>query len=155
MSSAQAEGRSWWLDTLADTVTGVAASWHLTVGHPFEPGGQTAWVAPVRSAQGQELVLKVGWPHHEAMHEAEGLQAWDGDGAIRVVRGHPFRRLQDMCDLWAAAYEQCYWPPTCIRATSCLPLPADHVVQWLFARCVIESPSRPELFDVARRIAPR
>ena len=29
-------------------------------------------------------MLKVGWPHPEAAHEAEGLRAWDGAGASRV-----------------------------------------------------------------------
>ena len=34
--------------------------WSLTAGEPFQPGGQTAWVAPVRAADGAEFVLKLG-----------------------------------------------------------------------------------------------
>jgi streptomycin 6-kinase len=61
-----------------------AERWSLTVGDPFQPGGQTAWVAPVRDASGADRVLKVVWPHPEAEHEAEGLLAWDGNGAVRL-----------------------------------------------------------------------
>ena len=52
------------------------------MGAPFEPGGQTAWVAPVRDRAGRELVLKVGWRHLEAEHEPDGLRAWRGQGAV-------------------------------------------------------------------------
>jgi streptomycin 6-kinase len=82
--TAQAEGRSGWLATLPQTVADMAARWSLTIGVPFEPGGTTAWVAPVTHASGVELVLKVCWRHTEARDEAEGLQVWDGDGAVRV-----------------------------------------------------------------------
>jgi streptomycin 6-kinase len=51
---------------------------------PFQPGGQTAWVAPVRDADGAQRVLKVGWRHTEALQEAEGLQAWAGHGAVHL-----------------------------------------------------------------------
>jgi streptomycin 6-kinase len=61
-----------------------ADRWSLTVGDPFQPGGRTAWVAPVRDSSGGDLVLKVAWPHPEAEHEAEGLVAWDGSGAVRL-----------------------------------------------------------------------
>ena len=55
------------------------------------PGGQSAWVAPVRMASGDEAVLKVGWPHFEAEHELEGLQLWQGDGAVQVFAGEVFQ----------------------------------------------------------------
>jgi len=54
----------------------LARAWSLTVRVPFEPGGQTAWVAPVRDRAGAERVLKVGWRHPEAEHEADGLRAY-------------------------------------------------------------------------------
>ena len=34
--------------------------WSLTVGEPFQAGGQTAWVAPARDASDAGLVLKIG-----------------------------------------------------------------------------------------------
>src|SRR5205085_158931 len=71
-------GRRAWLAGLAETVSELAQRWSLEVGAPFEPGGQTAWVAPVRDAAGRDLVLKVGWAHYEAEQEADGLRAWRG-----------------------------------------------------------------------------
>jgi hypothetical protein len=79
VAAAEAEGRT----TLPATVARLAGAWSLTVGAPFQPGGQTAWVAPVRNRAGAELVLKVAWAHPEAEHEAAGLRAWVGDGAVR------------------------------------------------------------------------
>ncbi|MGH3751406.1 MAG: hypothetical protein ACRDRP_01715 [Pseudonocardiaceae bacterium] len=49
--------------------------WSLDVGRPFQPGGETAWVAPARNAAGEHVVLKVGWLHDDAVHEADGLRA--------------------------------------------------------------------------------
>ncbi len=64
--------------------------WPLTVGEPFQPGGQTAWVGPARDASGAGLVLKIGWPHADAAHEADGLRAWAGNGAVRLQAAHDF-----------------------------------------------------------------
>jgi hypothetical protein len=47
----------------------------LRLGPPCQPGGATAWVAPARTAAGNRVVLKVGWWHDEAAHEADGLRA--------------------------------------------------------------------------------
>jgi streptomycin 6-kinase len=82
--AAESEGRSAWLATLPPTILMLAERWSLTVGAPFQPGGRTAWVAPVRDAEGRDLVLKVGWRHPEALHEAAGLRVWDGRGAVRL-----------------------------------------------------------------------
>src|SRR5437773_1069880 len=90
--AAQEDRRQPWLATLPGTVAAVAERWSLTVGAPFQPGGQTAWVAPVRDAAGTEMVLKVGWRHSEALHEAAGLRAWDGRGAVRL---HAAEELDD------------------------------------------------------------
>ncbi len=74
-----------WLARLPDVVIEVAGRWGLRLGEPYQPGGQTAWVAPVRATDGRSLVLKVGWRHHEADHEADGLRAWGGHGAVQLV----------------------------------------------------------------------
>ncbi|MGI8751176.1 MAG: aminoglycoside phosphotransferase family protein [Acidimicrobiales bacterium] len=58
-------------------------AWSIHVGEPFQPGGQTAWVAPATRHR-EDLVLKVLWRHPEAEHEADGLRIWDGDGAVRL-----------------------------------------------------------------------
>jgi streptomycin 6-kinase len=73
-----------WLAELPDAVDEVATRWGLAVGAPFGPGGQTAWVAPVQDRRGRDLVLKVGWTHHEAEQEADGLRAWRGRGTVLI-----------------------------------------------------------------------
>lgn len=82
VEAAQRYGRTDWLATLPQTVAEMALTWGLTLGEPFRPGGQTAWVAPARDATGAERVLKVAWQHREAMHEAAGLRVWAGNGAV-------------------------------------------------------------------------
>jgi streptomycin 6-kinase len=72
-----------WLEALPGLVVDLADRWRLELGEPYVPGGQCAWVAPARSSTGEELVLKVGWRHREAEHEADALRFWDGDGAVR------------------------------------------------------------------------
>jgi streptomycin 6-kinase len=76
--------RDAWLAALPDLVDEFAGRWSLEVGPPYQPGGRCAWVAQVRDHAGRDLVLKLAWRHDEALHEAEGLRAWDGDGAVRL-----------------------------------------------------------------------
>ncbi|HXQ18702.1 MAG TPA: aminoglycoside phosphotransferase family protein [Acidimicrobiales bacterium] len=83
--AAENEGLQEWLGTLPATLRGLENRWSLTVGAPFQPGGQTAWVAPARDQVGDDLVLKLAWPHPEAAHEAAGLREWDGVGAVRLL----------------------------------------------------------------------
>ncbi|MDQ3767831.1 MAG: aminoglycoside phosphotransferase family protein [Actinomycetota bacterium] len=73
-----------WMVALPRIVDDLARRWSLDVGRPFQPGGVASWVAPARNAAGEPLVLKLGWAHDEALHEAEGLVAWDGCGAVRL-----------------------------------------------------------------------
>ncbi len=94
-------GRQEWLATLSSTIEELGRLWSLVVGAPFQPGGQTAWVAPARDARGNELVLKVAWRHWEAAHEADGLRQWDGAGAVRL-HAH-----EDLHDTVALLLERC------------------------------------------------
>jgi streptomycin 6-kinase len=73
-----------WIAALPSVVTALAERWSLRLGQPFEPGGQTAWVAPAQNDAGDDLVLKVAWRHTEAAHEADGLRYWAGQGAVRL-----------------------------------------------------------------------
>lgn len=82
-------------------VASVAAEWGLELGDPYEPGGQCAWVAPARDPTGRDLVLKVGWRHREAEHEADALRFWDGDGAIRCFGA------RTLADTTALLLERC------------------------------------------------
>jgi len=74
--------RAAWLDALPRLVAEFAGRWSLELGPPYQPGGRCAWVAPARDRAGQHLVLKVAWLHDEAVHEADALRAWAGDGAV-------------------------------------------------------------------------
>lgn len=268
-----------WAEALPDAITTMAGRWRLQLGSPFEPGGQCAWVAPARSATGEDLVLKLGWRHDEALHEADALQLWHGAGAVwlrevdtfdhttamllercmpgtplrrldepaqdrviaRLLRQlwvapperHPFRPLAAMCQRWADQFERrlsrastgldlgiaraaltvlrelpgsaaehvvlctdlhaenvlaatrdpwlvidpkpyvgdpSYDPVqhllNCERRLAAdaaglarhladlLDLPPERVRLWLFARCAQEALDRPELGDIAARLAP-
>src|SRR6266568_3955336 len=147
-------GRGQWEAELPRVVDGLARRWSLRLGEPFA-GGSASWVAPARTTAGDLVVLKVGWPHDEALHEADGLRVWDGRGTVRLLAadvsgrasvllteacepgttlaaalpadeqdmvvagllrrlwiepgaGHPFRPLREMCEKWAAEFEQDY-----------------------------------------------
>ena len=102
VDSARSDGRLAWLATVPDTVRAVARRWDLEVGEPFLPGGRTAWVAPARSPDRADLVLKIAWRHPEAEHEADGLRAWNGQGAVRLhaadeVDAHTIALLLERC----------------------------------------------------------
>jgi hypothetical protein len=60
-----------WLAALPDVVAEIASEWQLELGDPYIPGGHCAWVAPARTPAADELVLKLGWRHREAEHEAD------------------------------------------------------------------------------------
>lgn len=280
VDAAVSQGRDTWLTTVDTTVQVMQQRWSLGLGSPFQPGGQTAWVAPAGRDGVLDKVLKVAWRHPEAEHEGDGLREWDGDGAVRLhaieayddettvlllercvpgtelsdraereqdtivagllrrlwrepAPGHPYRALQQMCDWWADEFEQkaaraavqidpglaregmalfrslpATAPRTVMlctdlhagnvlaaerepwlvidpkpyvgdptydplqhmlncdqrlqssprdlahRMADLLDLDRDRLLRWLFARCVQESPDRPELIQVARRIAP-
>jgi len=77
--------RAAWVASLPLLVQDLARQWSLRLGPPFQPGGSASWVAPARDASGVHLVLKIGWQHDEGVHEADGLRAWDSDGAVRLV----------------------------------------------------------------------
>jgi streptomycin 6-kinase len=125
LAAAEREGRTAWLATLSTTVGRLAREWTLTVEAPFQPGGQTAWVAPVRTRTGESLVLKLGWRHSEALHEADALHVWAGDGAVRL------HAATESSDTLALLLERCR-PGSSLAA---LPEPAqDRVVAGLLRR---------------------
>jgi hypothetical protein len=72
-----------WVLRLPQVVEQLSARWSLTLGSPYQHGGSAAWVAPARGASGEELVLKVGWRHEEAMHERI---AYAGFGILIALR---------------------------------------------------------------------
>lgn len=90
VDAAKRDGRQAWLAALPLIVQELEERWSFAAGEPFQPGGQTAWVAPARGAAGTQRVLKVGWRHTEAAHEADGLREWAGDGAVRLDAAEEF-----------------------------------------------------------------
>jgi streptomycin 6-kinase len=116
----------------------LARRWSLDLGRPFQPGGSASWVAPVHNVGGERLVLKVGLPHYEALHEADGLRAWDGQGAVRLhdalVIDETSGLLLEACEpgtplsALAATPEQAAPPPG-------HPMPAGHRFRALQCMC--------------------
>jgi streptomycin 6-kinase len=96
-----------WLGRLPEILRSVERRWTLSVGAPFDNNEVScAWVAPAVLADGTEAVLKIGMPHLEAEHEAEGLRFWDGDPTVRLLADD---------DLGAMLLERCH-PGTSLRA---------------------------------------
>jgi streptomycin 6-kinase len=95
-----------WLRQLPGVVEQLRERWSLRLAPPFH-GGSCSWVAPAWLPDGAPVVLKVTWPHREAMGEAEGLRIWDGHGAVRLYeedREH-LAVLVERCEPGAALSE--------------------------------------------------
>jgi streptomycin 6-kinase len=95
------DGRQAWMVGLPGLVSELERRWALRVEAPFQPGGQTAWVAPARDAHGGEVVLKVGWRHPDAAHEADALREWGGQGAVELYE------VEEFDDTVALLLERC------------------------------------------------
>lgn len=80
--------RKQWLDELPEVVAALAERWSLTLGEPYQPGGEVSWVAPARTADGRDVVLKAGWRHPDSESEADGLRFWAGRGAVELYDAH-------------------------------------------------------------------
>jgi streptomycin 6-kinase len=87
-------GPTWadWLARLPRLVRDVADEWELTFdGAPLH--GYTSVVIPVRQLDSSPAVLKVSYDgDQEGLHEALGLQHWNGNGVVRLFRADPRRR---------------------------------------------------------------
>jgi streptomycin 6-kinase len=127
----RAPGFAAYLDRLPQLLGDVAADWSLTFdGAPRH--GRAALVVPVRTSSGRPAMLKLNLPHDEAQHEHLGLQAWHGDGAVRLLRADPHR--------WALLLERLHADED---LTSLWDLEACEVVAGLYARLHI--PALPQL----------
>ena len=109
LSSLPAEGGpagSDWVAALPHLLVDVLEAWELTVDGEAMTG-HCALVLPVRGPEGS-AALKLGWPHREADGEHLALRAWDGRGAVRLLRADPRRSVlllerlttQDLTDQW-------------------------------------------------------
>jgi streptomycin 6-kinase len=62
----------------------LAEEWGLRLGEEYAPG-VCGHVVRAELPDGTPAVLKVYWPHRESMQEADALERWDGDGAVRLL----------------------------------------------------------------------
>jgi streptomycin 6-kinase len=131
-----------WLAALPSLVEEIATEWQLQLGEPYLPGGQCAWVAPVRTRAGEELVLKVGWRHREAEHEADALRFWNGDGAVSCVADVSMEQTT------ALLLERCV---PGVQLKRCLPEPEqDEVIAGLMHRLWAHEPIDGHPFGALR-----
>jgi streptomycin 6-kinase len=64
----------------------VARDWGLKLGEPYPPGAASLCVLRAELPDGTPAVLKISDPHRESEQEADALERWNGDGAIRLLR---------------------------------------------------------------------
>jgi streptomycin 6-kinase len=99
-----------WLRRLPGLLAELLEEWSLSVDGDVR-WGVAAVAVPVRSPAGP-AVLKVTWPHHEALTEHLGLRQWNGKGAVRLLRADPRRfallleRLDPATDLRSVPVEE-------------------------------------------------
>lgn len=103
-----------WIDRLPQLVAEACDRWSLTVDGPSMHGvaglvvpvrgpgpansavgsrsdpqrSVPAAVVPIPGTDPSAFVLKVTWPHAEAVHEADALRCWAGAGAVRLLAEH-------------------------------------------------------------------
>jgi streptomycin 6-kinase len=61
-----------------------AERWSLALGEPYVQGA-AGYTTRAVLLDGTPVVLKLVHPHRESEHEADALEAWDGDGAVRLL----------------------------------------------------------------------
>ena len=83
---AKTPARRAWLAALPNTVRDLERNWGISIDAPFDHAYVScSWVAPATLHDGTRAVLKVGMPHMEAEQEIDGLQFWNGDGAVKLL----------------------------------------------------------------------
>lgn len=120
-ASATEAGREW-LERLPQLLRECVAQWSLQVGEPF-PYAFASLALPATLSDGSDAVLKICLPHRESEHEADALQRWNGEAAVRLL-AHDRER-------WALLIERCR-PGTPLREL--LPGAALDVVVALLPR---------------------
>jgi streptomycin 6-kinase len=89
-----------WRSTVPDLLARATRRWGLTLGN-VHVGGTASHVVTVRTADGEDAVLKLSMPHREARDEAAALRWWDGSGSVRLLDADPddpFVLLLERCD---------------------------------------------------------
>lgn len=92
------DGGSAWLASLDELLGQAADRWGLALG-PVYSGAHVSWTGPATTAAGDEVVVKVQFPHDECRGEAAALAAWGGRGAVQLLDHDPVR--------WTLLLERC------------------------------------------------
>ncbi|CAN5146566.1 aminoglycoside phosphotransferase family protein [soil metagenome] len=87
-----------WLERVPELVAECADEWALTPGEPYQAGA-AGYTVRADLADGTPAVLKLIYPHRESEHEADALELWDGEGAVRLLARDDER--------WAMLLERC------------------------------------------------
>jgi streptomycin 6-kinase len=90
---------SLWRANVHELVAECAEQWALRIEEPYVPG-VVGHVLRAELPDGTPAVLKLSWPHREAEQEAEALERWDGDGAVRLYARDDVRHalLLERCE---------------------------------------------------------
>ena len=73
-----------WLPRVPRLLDECVERWQLRLGEPY-PSGAAGLAVRVDLPDGTPAVLKLSNPHREAEQEADALERWDGDGAVRLL----------------------------------------------------------------------
>src|SRR4051794_29583996 len=80
-----------------DDLQAAAERWSLTLGKPYEQGA-AGITTRANFPNGTPAVLKLVHPHRESEHEADALELWDGDGAVRLLDRNGDALLLERCE---------------------------------------------------------
>lgn len=77
-----------WLATLPDRLAEVAAAWNVIPGRPFAEGS-ASYTTRARTADGEDVVLKLVAPGHDTSSQVRTIAAADGNGYVRLLAHDP------------------------------------------------------------------
>jgi len=83
MRATYADRGETWLRALPGLLADLATRWGLILGEPFDLSYN--YVVAARRADGSEVVLKVGFPHHELEREIRAMRLYAGEGTCRLL----------------------------------------------------------------------
>jgi streptomycin 6-kinase len=95
----QALTHAGWLDRVPSLLSECVTAWGLTPGLGYAPGA-AGYATRVSLPDGTPAVLKLIYPHRESELEADALELWDGDGAVRLLARNDERHamLLERCE---------------------------------------------------------
>jgi streptomycin 6-kinase len=73
--------------------------WNLRLGDPYDAGA-AGYAVRAELDDRTPAVLKLVYPHRESEHEADALELWDGEGAVRLLErsADGYALLLERCD---------------------------------------------------------